>query len=193
MQETQEAQESRETPLWIFGYGSLMWDPGFPHAGRSIARLAGYRRGFFMWSWHYRGTRERPGLVLALDRAAGSTCAGVAFRVRARDREEVLACLRARELISYAYEEATVEITLESGERVRALTYVVNRAHEQYAGHLPPARAAEIIARAQGTRGANAEYLANTAAHLRELGLEDGGIFALESRVNALCRARGGA
>ena len=180
----------QETPLWIFGYGSLMWDPGFPHAERRIARLAGYRRGFFMWSWHYRGTREAPGLVLALDREAGGECEGVAFRVRPGDREAVLAYLRARELISYAYEEAIVEIALEGGERLDALTYVVNRAHEQYSGHLPPEREAEIIARARGSRGPNAEYLANTAAHLRELGLEDAGIFSLEERVKALCRGK---
>jgi len=173
--------------MWVFGYGSLVWNPGFDAAERVIARLPGYRRSFCMRSIHHRGTPEAPGLVLALDAVAGGSCEGVALRAEAARADEVLACLRARELISSAYLERRVEVALADGRRVEALTYVVDPEHEQYCGGLDLEEQAQIIARAQGGRGPNTEYLFNTTTHLRELGLHDGELDWLVRRVRALC------
>ena len=169
--------------MWVFGYGSLVWNPGFETAERVIARLPGYRRSFCMRSIHHRGTPEAPGLVLALDRVEGGACEGVALRAETARAEEVLAYLRARELISSAYLERRLEVALADGRRVEALTYVVDPAHEQYCGGLDLEEQAQIIARARGGRGHNADYLFNNAAHLAELGLSDGELDWLARRV----------
>ena len=174
------------TPLWVFGYGSLMWDPGFPHDERVVARLPGYERSFCMRSIHHRGTAERPGLVLALDAEPGEACEGLAFRVTDGHVQPTLDYLRERELISYAYREERHGVDLRDGRRVEAVTYVVDTAHEQYCGHLPLDTQARIIAGAAGGRGPNAEYLYNTAAHLDELGLSDPHIAQLVEMVRAL-------
>ncbi|SLN17490.1 ChaC-like protein [Pseudoruegeria aquimaris] len=175
-----------QSPLWVFGYGSLMWNPEFPHAERRLATLSGYHRSFCMWSIHHRGTEENPGLVLALDPAEGAHCRGVAFRVEEAHRETTLARLRERELVSSAYIEVWREITLDDGRRVEAVTYVVDTEHAQYTGALPLERQAEVIARAVGGRGPNTEYLYNTAAHLGELGIEDADLSWLCNRVREL-------
>ncbi len=160
-------------PLWVFGYGSLMWKPGFAPAERAIARLDGYERSFCMWSIHHRGTRERPGLVLALDAAPGRHCHGLALRVADDEREAVMAELRERELVSYAYREERLAVTLEDGRQIEALAYVVDPHHAQHAGDLSLEAQAEIILQARGGQGENRDYLFNTAAHLRELGIRD--------------------
>ncbi|MCU0801700.1 MAG: gamma-glutamylcyclotransferase [Rhodobacteraceae bacterium] len=175
-----------QTPLWIFGYGSLIWDPCFAFDDRQIATLPGWQRSFCMWSLHYRGTAEQPGLVLALDRNPEASCAGVAFRIPAGAEPETIAALRARELISYAYLEAEVTLRLASGAAVQALTYVINRDHPQYTGPMPPEEQAQIIAARGGVRGPNRDYLFATAAHLTQLGLADPAIDALAARVRAL-------
>ncbi len=172
--------------LWVFGYGSLVWNPGFETEGRVIASLPDYARSFCMRSIHHRGTDENPGLVLALDRARGAACHGVAFRVADDLADGVLAYLRERELVSSAYLEEVLEVELRGGGRARAVTYVVDRAHEQYCGGLALEEQAQIIARAHGGRGPNSEYLFNTAAHLAELGLADGDLDWLSARVRAL-------
>lgn len=159
--------------LWVFGYGSLIWHPGFDFVERRIATLGGYRRAFCMTSVHYRGTPERPGLVLALDADPGGTCVGVAFRVAGANAAATLAYLRERELIAYAYDEAWLPVELEGGGRVEAVSYVMNRAHPQYRGDLDLAAQAGIIAHAAGPRGSNREYLLNTVAGLEALGLRD--------------------
>ncbi len=169
--------------LWIFGYGSLIWNPGFAHDQAVPACLAGYRRGFLMRSVHHRGTPARPGLVLALDRAPGHSCAGLAFRVRAGAEAETMADLRARELVSYAYREERLAVELADGRRVRAVTYVIDRDHPQYCGPLELEQQAAIIAVAAGGRGTNREYLLNTWAHLRQLGIEDADIEWLATRL----------
>lgn len=179
-----------EGPLWVFGYGSLMWNPEFPVAARRRARLEGWRRSFCMWSIHHRGTPERPGLVLALDEAPGAVCEGVALAVAPGAEAATLARLRARELVSSAYLERRLPVTLEDGAAVEALTYVVDRTHPQYCGGLPPERQAEVIAAAAGRRGPNPEYLDNTVAHLAALGIEDAELARLAERVRALA-ARG--
>jgi len=173
--------------LWIFGYGSLIWNPGFAHGQTRIARPDGYERSFCMRSIHHRGTPEVPGLVLALDEGPGG-CEGVAFEVDGRIADETLEYLRARELISAAYLEREVPVHLQGGEQVQAVTYVIDRAHGQYCGGLPLEEQAQIIARAVGGRGTNRDYLVNTARHLAELGLRDPDLDWLAARVGALGR-----
>ena len=173
-------------PLWVFGYGSLMWKPGFAPVETSIARLDGYERAFCMWSIHHRGTKERPGLVLALRAEPSASCHGLALRVADNQRERVLADLRARELVSYAYREEWLDVALENGARVRALAYVVDPAHPQHAGALSPEEQARIILAARGGQGENREYLYNTAAHLRALGIEDTGLERLAQMVRRM-------
>lgn len=170
---------------WIFGYGSLIWKPGFPFAERRRAVLAGYARSFCMTSVHYRGTPERPGLVLALDREAAASCEGVAYRLAAETEAASLAYVRERELVSYAYDEALLPLTLEDGREVRAVSYVVNRTHAQYRGGLDLDQQAAIIAAAVGPMGPNADYLARTVAALAEIGVRDAGLDLLAAKVLA--------
>ena len=172
--------------MWVFGYGSLMWDPGFAHDATELARLDGFHRSFCMRSIHHRGTPEAPGLVLALDAAAGAACDGVALRVRRGAEDDTLAYLRARELVSAAYLETRQRVRLRRGAEVEAVTFVIDPAHGQYCGGLPLEEQAAIIARALGGRGPNREYLWNTAAHLTELGIEDAELSWLAARVRAL-------
>jgi cation transport protein ChaC len=172
-------------PLWIFGYGSLLWDPGFAFEVTRQARLPGYRRSFCMRSIHHRGTPDAPGLVLALDQGAGD-CAGLAFAVPGRIGDETLEYLRARELISAAYLERVLPVTLAGGQVVQAVTYVIDRAHDQYCGGLALEEQARIIAHAHGGRGPNAEYLFNTASHLAQIGLRDADLDWLAERVRDL-------
>jgi cation transport protein ChaC len=171
--------------LWVFGYGSLIWDPGFAVAERRIARLEGWHRSFCMRSIHHRGTPEAPGLVLALDRALGAACTGVAFRVAPGEEAGTLAALRERELVSSAYLEALLPVHTDNGT-LQALTYVIDRDHVQYCGGLAMDEQARIIARAIGGRGANRDYLWSTAAHLAELGIADPDLEWLAAEVRRL-------
>jgi cation transport protein ChaC len=157
--------------FWVFGYGSLMWRPGFAHVETRRARLFGFRRSLCVDSFVYRGTRERPGLVLGLDR--GGSCVGLAFRVPGELRDEVLAYLRDRELVTGVYIERMLPIRLQGGETVTAVSYIVDRHHEQYAGNLDEAHAAKIVSGAVGQAGPNEEYVFNTLEHLRALGIRD--------------------
>ncbi len=168
---------------WVFAYGSLMWDPGFVPAEAVRAWLAGYRRDFALWSHHYRGTPDLPGLVLALEPAEGAACPGMALRLPEEGRAAIIAGLRRRELVSYAYAERLVTLELADGRRVEALAYVVRAGHPQHATGLSPDEKARIIARARGARGANGDYLANTLAHLGRLGIADPALAALSAAV----------
>ena len=123
-------------PLWVFGYASLLWNPGFPVAEERLARLDGYHRSFCMRSIHHRGTEDHPGLVLALDEAQDAACNGVALRVTDGAENQTIAYLRERELISSAYLERLVDVTLDDGTKVTALAYVIDPKHNQYAAHL---------------------------------------------------------
>jgi len=172
--------------LWVFGYGSLIWHPGFVHEARVIADLPGYARSFCMRSVHHRGTQVDPGLVLALDPQPGAQCSGVAFAVHADHADPTLVALRERELISSAYLERWLPVELRDGRRVEAVTYVVDPDHVQYCGGLDLEEQAQIIARAIGGRGPNRDYLFNTAAHLRKLGLADADLDWLARRVAEL-------
>ena len=172
--------------LWVFGYGSLIWNPGFEVEERVIASLPGYHRSFCMRSVHHRGTEENPGLVLALDEAHQARCHGVALSAPAHRRDEVLAYLRARELVSSAYVEKTLTVELTDGRTVEAVTYVVDPDHVQYCGGLDLEEQAQIIARAVGGRGPNTEYLFNTTVHLTKLGIRDQELDWLTRRVRHL-------
>jgi len=170
--------------MWVFGYGSLLWNPGFEPAEIVTATLSGYHRSFCMLSIHHRGTVEEPGLVLALDEG-DATCTGVAFRVGQADEARVLAELRERELISSAYLEKHVMLSLEDGREVEALAYVIDCAHDQYC-KFDLEKQAQLIARSVGNRGPNPEYLYNTAAHLDKMGIHDPDMIWLVDRVRAL-------
>ncbi len=171
---------------WVFAYGSLMWDPGFRVAEMVSARLDGYARSFCLRSVVYRGTVEAPGLVLGLDSEPGAHCLGLALRVAEPDWDETLAGLRARELTTNAYAELWLPLALEDGRRVEAVTYVIRRDHDQYAGAIDLQEQARIIAWAQGGRGPNADYLFNTARHLEQMGIEDLAMAELARQVRGL-------
>jgi cation transport protein ChaC len=170
--------------LWVFGYGSLLWDPGFPVATRRIGRVAGWHRSFCMRSIHHRGTVESPGLVLALDRAEGAECTGLAFQVAKGAEAGTVATLRARELISSAYLETRLAVKTDAGT-LRALAYVIDPDHAQYC-RLALEDQARIIARATGGRGPNRDYLWATARHLADLGIADRDLNWLANRVRQL-------
>ncbi|WP_227267590.1 gamma-glutamylcyclotransferase [Roseobacter weihaiensis] len=172
--------------MWVFGYGSLLWNPGFEVAEKVIATLPGYARSFCMRSIHHRGTETHPGLVLALDEEPAHVCEGVALAVKAGHEAQTLTYLRERELISSAYLERELEIDLTDGRRVLALAYVISPDHVQYCGGLPLEEQARIIATAIGGMGPNTEYLYNTAQHLSEIGLHDPDLEWLSQRVRAL-------
>ncbi|WP_157018766.1 gamma-glutamylcyclotransferase [Mesorhizobium xinjiangense] len=157
--------------FWVFGYGSLMWRPGFAHTETRRARLHGYRRALCVRSFVHRGTPDRPGLVLGLD--YGGSCVGMAFRVPGELQGEVLAYLRERELVTNVYLERLLSVRLEGGEKIDAVSYVVDRRHEQYAGHLDAVHAAAMVSGSIGQSGANEEYVCNTVDHLQALGIRD--------------------
>jgi len=157
--------------LWVFGYGSLMWRPGFPFVERQNGLVRGWRRSLCVYSWVHRGAKERPGLVLGLDR--GGACHGAAFRVAPRDREATIAYLREREQVTAVYLERNVRVLLWEGAVVTALTYVADRRHPQYAGALAKEELLRLTATAAGRSGRNAEYILNTVAHLEEVGIKD--------------------
>ena len=172
--------------MWVFGYGSLLWNPGFTPVEQVIATLPSYHRSFCMRSIHHRGTEDKPGLVLALDEAADAQCAGLALSVADHEQDDVLAYLRERELISSAYLEKILHVDLADGRRVEAVTYVVDPHHVQYCGGIALEEQAHIIARAVGGRGPNTEYLFNTTAHLQELGVDDADLTWLVDRVRQI-------
>ncbi|MEX0344585.1 MAG: gamma-glutamylcyclotransferase [Rhizobiaceae bacterium] len=157
--------------FWVFGYGSLIWKPGFAHTETQRAHLYGYRRALCIRSWVHRGTQQRPGLVLGLDR--GGSCTGLAFRVPGELRDEVINYLRARELVTNVYLERELSVKLESGERAVAIGYVVDRNHEQYAGALHVEEAVAGVRGSVGLSGRNEEYVTSTVEHLQALGIRD--------------------
>jgi glutathione-specific gamma-glutamylcyclotransferase len=156
---------------WVFAYGSLMWNPGFKFLSHGPARLAGYHRKLCVLSYHYRGTQEKPGLVLGLDR--GGECKGVAYLVDGTAWDQTHAYLTARERISEVYDEMLLPVELASGETVEAMAYVVNLKHPQYAGCLEPRPIFDHITQGHGLAGACLDYVRNTIAHLRGLGIRD--------------------
>ena len=172
--------------FWVFGYGSLIWKPGFLPAERHIAHLPGYRRSFCMQSVTYRGSQHAPGLVLALQRDATATCAGVALRVAPDGAKATLDYLRERELTYSGYQERHLPITLADGRSPQALAYVIDCTHPQFCGGLTLGNQAQIIARSRGEMGENSAYLFETAQTLASLGLQDPDLSWLAQRVAEL-------
>jgi len=165
----------------VFGYASLMWRPGFDYVEQRRARLQGYHRALCISSYEHRGTRARPGLVMGLDR--GGSCVGLAFRVDGEKRAAVMDYLRARELVTHVYRERELTIMLDDGSKTSAVTYVVDRAHEQYAGRLEVEDAVGRICGAVGKAGPNEDYVLNTADHICALGIRDPWLDAVADRV----------
>jgi glutathione-specific gamma-glutamylcyclotransferase len=175
----------RDTPedLWVFGYGSLMWRPGFDFRERVEARLTGAHRALCVYSFVHRGTPERPGLVLGLDR--GGACQGIAFRVASADCAKTIAYLRAREQVTGVYRECVRRISLKGEPRaqVPALCYVVDRSHVQYAGRLPLAEQLHYIRQGHGQSGPNRDYVIATVAAMEALGMRQSDLHLLAQRL----------
>nr|WP_315743808.1 MULTISPECIES: gamma-glutamylcyclotransferase [unclassified Bradyrhizobium] len=159
--------------LWVFGYGSLMWRPGFDFIEQVPARLIGEHRALCVYSFVHRGTPEKPGLVLGLDR--GGACRGIAFRVAEQNRAAVVAYLRAREQVTSVYREVMRSVWLEdeARQRVSALTYVVDRGHVQYAGRLSLAEQLSHVSQGHGQSGANRDYVLSTVKAIEAQGFRD--------------------
>lgn len=157
--------------LWVFGYGSLMWRPGFASLEHRQGRLKGYHRALCVLSHVHRGTPERPGLVLGLDR--GGSCRGITFRVAAERAAATIAYLKAREQATEAYLERRLKVELDDGRVIRALAYVVDRTHPQYAGDLSEADLIRLVRQGVGRSGANPDYVRSTHEHLLAMGVND--------------------
>ena len=168
---------------WVFGYGSLMWRPGFPFLERRSAVLHGRRRAFCIYSVHHRGTHERPGLVLGL--AAGGSVRGAAFRVAAAQWPAVYDYLREREQPTETYFEAWREARLEDGARVCALVFLSDTNHSQWAGALSVEQQAQLITGSAGLSGRNIDYLRDLVDHLKADGVRDHGMERLLAMVEA--------
>lgn len=179
------AKLSWERDLWIFAYGSLMWHPGFPYGDMAPAILYGHHRSFCVYSTGHRGTPERPGLVLGLDR--GGTCKGVAYCVPAIDVPAALSYLWEREMKSRVYELRELEVQLPH-RRVAALAFVVDRTHPHYAAGLGLAATARLIHEGVGASGTARTYFDNTVEELERLGAVDGPLSRLAENVRALSR-----
>lgn len=169
--------------LWVFGYGSLMWRPGFPFVTQSPARLEGAHRALCIYSIEHRGTRRNPGLVMGLDE--GGMCEGVAFRVEPGAENDTITYLRQREQVTDVYLETYRQVALSngSGQTVTALTFVTDPDHPQYAGKLDLEAQLRIVRTSRGQAGANIDYVLNTVEHLEALGTHDELLFALADRL----------
>lgn len=174
--------------LWIFGYGSLMWDPGFPYTQWAPAVVHGYHRALCILSHRWRGTPERPGLVLGLIR--GGACRGIAFRVARADVEVTLRRLWAREMRRRVYRPRLLRVRL-PGRQIRALGFVADTTHPAYAGGLAVEQIAERVVNSRGARGPNLDYLIRTVEHLTELGVHDRNLMRVLAAVRALCPPHG--
>jgi cation transport protein ChaC len=177
---------ARNSDIWVFGYGSLMWNPGFPHAAAEPALLHGWHRSFCVYSRRYRGTPERPGLVLGLDR--GGSCRGMVFRIAVTDVAEALGQLWEREMVGGVYDMRELPVRLRCGTGVKAHAFTVRRGHQSYAGRLTVEETARLILQGIGGRGHCREYLENTVRHLEQLGLVDGPLHRLEEKVKELAQ-----
>ena len=169
--------------LWVFGYGSLMWRPGFAFSEQAPAALIGAHRSLCIYSFHHRGTQENPGLVLGLDE--GGACRGIVFRVAKGAEEETVANLREREQVTDVYVETVMPVSLLDGSnrKLKALCYIADRGHPQYAGRLSMESQARLVRSASGRSGTNIDYVLNTVRHLEEAGIHDVELMALAARL----------
>ncbi|WP_158808866.1 gamma-glutamylcyclotransferase [Beijerinckia sp. L45] len=172
-----------ENDLWVFGYGSLMWRPGFDYEEKQIAVVRGYHRALCVYSHVHRGTPERPGLVLGLDR--GGSCKGIAFRVAESKAAETIAYLRAREQVTMVYREIVLKASTADGRIVKAVSYAVDRSHLQYAGMLELPDLERFVGQGIGVSGANPDYVRSTYEHMAGLGIADATLKALTQRFSA--------
>jgi cation transport protein ChaC len=168
--------------VWVFGYGSLMWNPAFAFAEQQTGVIRGYHRRFCLWLEMGRGSPANPGLMLALDR--GGVCRGIAFRLPAAQARQELLLIWRREMFGTAYLARWVQVRMVGGS-ASAITFVVNRAHPRYAGKLTDAQAARHIATAAGSLGSCASYLENTIASLQGLGIRDTGMQRIAASIAA--------
>jgi glutathione-specific gamma-glutamylcyclotransferase len=181
------SQPPANEDLWVFGYGSLMWRPEFEYLERVPARLVGLHRALCVYSFVHRGTPERPGLVLGLDR--GGACRGIAYRVAAARRDTTLGYLRGREQVTAVYIEMMRRITLSptpgrpQPADVMALVYVVDRSHPQYAGRLDLERQLHLIRQGHGRSGANRDYVLSAVAEIESQGCHDVSLHRLAERL----------
>lgn len=168
---------------WVFGYGSLMWNPGFPFVEQKPATLAGYHRAFCIFSHHHRGTWDTPGLVLGLDK--GGRCPGVAYRVAPENWAATVAYLNERELVGgYPYTPMVVEVTTAT-EPIAAFTYVADPENPNYAGTRSPEETVQIINAATGIGGRNRDYLVELVRKMEALGFQDPDLHRLLTLVEA--------
>jgi glutathione-specific gamma-glutamylcyclotransferase len=179
------SQSPANNDLWVFGYGSLMWRPGFPYLERLPARLIGLHRALCVYSFVHRGTPEKPGLVLGLDR--GGACRGIAYRVAAADRDAAVSYLREREQATSVYLETMRRITLATSPSrdVTALVYVADRGHVQYAGRLDLDRQVHLVRQGHGQSGANRDYVLSTVSEIEAQGCHDSALHAIAERLRA--------
>lgn len=181
------AGRAAHVPVWVFGYGSLVWSPTFHFAERRVARVRGYHRGFYLWSKVNRGSPEVPGLVLGLDR--GGSCGGIAFRLDEATVERELALLWRREMVLGTYMPRWISADTGDGI-VRAVAFVVDRSKPGYAGRLSDEEIVATALRAHGHFGACADYLVSTAASLEQHGIADRRLSRL-AKVLLECRDGG--
>ena len=177
------ARHQTGSDVWVFGYGSLVWNPIVHHEERRVARLHGFHRSFCLWSHVNRGSLQRPGLVLGLD--TGGSCRGVAFRIAARHADEELRLLWRREMVLGVYSPrwATVEA---GNDTLSAIAFFANREHANYAGKLPLETVIKTLVSARGQLGTPAEYLLETVRGLIEHGVRDAYLLELRKRVLAM-------
>lgn len=172
-----QAGTGEQENFWVFGYGSLIWNPGFAFVNAQLGLLHGAHRSLSIISHHYRGTPERPGLVFGLVR--GGSCRGMAFEVAGADWPEVRAYLDAREMVTAVYRDVMRPVSLADGRRVAALAYMVDETHAQFAGLLGLEEQVAMVRAGIGIAGANVDYVLNTARHLEQLGIRDRSLMAL--------------
>lgn len=165
------AEQLPQGDLWIFGYGSLMWSPGFRPREQSVAYLRGYHRALCVLSTRFRGTEQRPGLVMGLCR--GGSCWGMAFRVPAARIPDVLRRLWQREMLRGVYEPRLVPVHVRQGARIRALAFVADQSHPQFVRELDLHGRAQLVAQGIGQRGRCTDYIRNTLEHMFDLGVTD--------------------
>ena len=168
--------------FWVFGYGSLMWNPGFDVLQKERALLYGLHRSFCVYSWVHRGTRENPGLVLGLDR--GGSCQGMAMLAPGHSREEIIDYLRARELVTDVYLECWRKVRLQTGEEVKALVYRADSSHPQYATGLDLDTQTGIVRNSKGKSGHNVDYVKSTVEALNEQGIRDHSLEYINAKLS---------
>lgn len=168
--------------MWVFGYGSLMWNPGFDHVEALPATLLGWQRSFCVYSHRYRGTPDKPGLVLGLDQ--GGECHGMVFRTRPDQSQAAMEYLWEREMITGVY-EPTEAVARVGNREIPVRTFVADRAHPQYAGGLDRDQVLTLIRHAHGSAGPNRDYLVNTVRRLDEMGIEDPALHDLARIIEA--------